>query len=61
LRIVAIRDTLHLEYLLVSEAMLPEVAAHPDLAVVSEAMPLPLDEQGRWQSPIPTAKVASCR
>ena len=61
LRIVAIRDTLHLEYLLVSEAMLPEIDAHPDLAVVSEPMPLPLDEQGRWHSPIPTAKVASCR
>jgi len=51
LRLVAIQDTLHLEYLLVSEALLPEVLANPDLAVVSTAMALPFDDAGRWHSP----------
>jgi hypothetical protein len=51
LRIAVVRDTLHLEYLLVSEALLPEVAANPDLTVVSDAMPLPFNEAGRWTNP----------
>jgi hypothetical protein len=55
LRIVAIRDTLHLEHLLVSEALLPEVNANVDLAIVSDPMPLPFDAAGRWQSPLPAS------
>lgn len=51
LRIVAIRDTLHLEHLLVSEAMLPQVRAQSDLLVESEPMPLPFGPGGRWRSP----------
>ena len=51
LRIVAIRDTLHLEYLLASEALVPEIEMHDDLAIVGEPRPMPLDAGGRWQSP----------
>ncbi len=51
LRIVAIRDTLHLEHLLVSEALLPQVMAHDDLEIEGERGPLPLDANGRWQTP----------
>jgi hypothetical protein len=51
LRIAVVRDTLHLEHLLVSEALLPQVAANPDLTVISDAMPLPFDGAGRWKSP----------
>jgi len=55
LRIVGIRDTLHLEYLLVSTALLSEVAANPDLQIVSDPMSLPFDGDGRWSSPLPSA------
>jgi hypothetical protein len=55
LRIVAIQDTLHLEHLIVSEALLPEVKASGDLAIVSDPMPLPFNEAGRWQSPFPSS------
>ena len=51
LRVVAIRDTLHLEYLLVSEALLSEVQRQEDLAIVGEPQPMPFDGSGRWQSP----------
>ncbi|NLX43599.1 MAG: DUF2088 domain-containing protein [Chloroflexi bacterium] len=53
LRLIAVQDTLHLEYLLVSESMLTEVANNPDLEVVSDLMALPFDQQGRWHSPLP--------
>jgi hypothetical protein len=36
-RLVRIPDTLHLEELLVSEALLPEVAAHPNLELLGPA------------------------
>ncbi len=51
LRIVAVRDTLHLEYLLVSEALLPDVQKQSDLEVVGDLAPLPFDADGRWLSP----------
>jgi hypothetical protein len=52
LRIVAIRDTLHLEHLLVSEALLPEVRAHSDLEIEGDLAPLPFDAHGCWASPL---------
>lgn len=46
LRTVRIPDTLHLTDIWVSEALLDEVAAHPDLTQVSDAAPLPFDAAG---------------
>ncbi|MBC7236442.1 MAG: DUF2088 domain-containing protein [Chloroflexi bacterium] len=51
LRVVCIRDTLHLRHLLVSEALAREAAQRDDLEIISEALPLPFDEAGNWQSP----------
>ncbi len=46
LRLVWIRNTLKLETLWASEAMLPEVQANPDLEVVSALQEIPFDAQG---------------
>lgn len=51
LRIVAMRDTLHLERLLVSEALLPQVREQQDLEIEGPLGPVPLDAHGRWISP----------
>lgn len=53
LRLVCIRDTLHLRYLLVSEPMLAEVRTRDDLEVIGEPMALPFDDKGHWVSPFP--------
>jgi hypothetical protein len=45
-RLVRIKDTLHLEELEISPALLPE-ARQAGLAVVDEARPLEFDEAGR--------------
>ncbi|USG67430.1 nickel-dependent lactate racemase [Brevibacillus ruminantium] len=45
-RIMRIPNTLHLEYLYVSEALLPEVAALPYVEVVGELEEMAFDEQG---------------
>ena len=49
LRFVAMPDTLHLRYLLISEALLAQAQKRDDLEVVGEPMPLPLDADGNWQ------------
>lgn len=46
LRIVRIPDTLKLEEISVSEALLGEVAAHPDLELLSDPADLVFDDQG---------------
>ncbi|HSB71199.1 MAG TPA: DUF2088 domain-containing protein [Candidatus Methylomirabilis sp.] len=46
IRLVRIKNTLHLEELEISEALLPE-ATQAGLTVVGEAGPLPFDETGR--------------
>ena len=46
LRIVRIPDTLHVADIWVSEALLDEVAAHPDLTQVGDLEPLPFDAAG---------------
>ncbi len=51
LRLVAMRDTLHLRDLLVSEALLAEARVRDDLEVLGEPRPLPFDEAGNWLSP----------
>jgi len=53
LRVVALRDTLHLEHLLVSKALVEEARQREDLEVLDGPMPLPLDEAGNWVSPLP--------
>ena len=55
LRVVCLRDTLHLRYLLVSAALLKEAGAggQGELEVIKGPMPLPFDAQGNWISPFP--------
>ena len=50
LRLVALRDTLHLERLLVSEALLTEVRAQEHLEIVGEPRPFPFAGDD-WRSP----------
>ncbi len=45
-RIVRIADTLHLGEILVSEALLGEALADPDIEVLGEPAPLPFDSDG---------------
>ena len=45
-RIVRIKDTLHLEYIYVSEAMVDDVKKNPNLEIVSEPEALIFDEEG---------------
>ncbi|MHB9031543.1 MAG: nickel pincer cofactor-dependent isomerase, group 22 [Anaerolineae bacterium] len=49
LRFVALRDTLHLQDLVISE---PLKEASPGLEVVSGPFPLPFDTAGQWISPL---------
>lgn len=51
LRFIAMRDTLHLRDLLVSEALLRDPETRRGLDVVGEPMPLPLNPAGDWVSP----------
>jgi hypothetical protein len=53
LRVVALRDTLHLRYLLVSAPLAAEARSRADLEVVAGPLCLAYDEQGRWISPFP--------
>lgn len=52
LRVVCLRDTLHLRYLLVSEALAEQVRTRDDLEIVGKPMSLPFDERGNWVSPL---------
>jgi hypothetical protein len=52
LRMVALRDTLHLEHLLVSATLAEEARRRDDLEVLEGPMPLPLDGAGNWVSPL---------
>jgi hypothetical protein len=45
-RLVRIRSTLELEVMLVSEALLPEASANPELRVEGEAEELRFDAEG---------------
>ncbi len=45
-RMVRMADTLHVEDLLISEALLDEARAHPDIEIRGEAAPLPFDRDG---------------
>lgn len=46
LRMVRIRDTLHLGEIWASQALLPELEAHPAAEILSPPAPLPFDEAG---------------
>lgn len=48
-RVVYIQDTLHLEHILVSEAMLPDVLANPRLEVLGPAESLVFDANGTME------------
>lgn len=52
LRIVCLRDTLHLEEVLVSAPLAEAARARPDLDVIEGPMSLPFDEAGMWRSPL---------
>ena len=41
-----IRDTLHMGYIWVSEALIGEVKAHPNMEILGPPEPLPFDENG---------------
>jgi len=45
-RVIRIQDTLHMGEIWVSEALLPEVEAHPYLEQIGEAAEMPFNEQG---------------
>ena len=46
LRIVRIKDTLHTEYIEISEALMQEARENPEVEIVSEPAPLVFDEDG---------------
>ncbi|MFT9846313.1 nickel pincer cofactor-dependent isomerase, group 22 [Aneurinibacillus sp. REN35] len=46
IRFVRIPNTLHLEYVYVSEALLPELVDRPDIEILSEPQEIAFDEQG---------------
>ena len=54
LRVACIRDTLHLQHLLVSEPLAREAQGRDDLRVVGEPGHLPFDGAGTWSSPFAT-------
>lgn len=45
-RVMRIRDTLHMGYIWVSEALIGEVKAHPNMEILGPPEPLPFDENG---------------
>jgi len=53
LRVVCCRDTLHLRYLFVSEALAGEARRRDDLEVIAGPLPWPFDACGNWSSPLP--------
>lgn len=52
-RVVWIRDTLHLDHLVASAALLAEASADPDLEVDAALGPLPFDEDGNLPDDLP--------
>lgn len=48
-RVVYIQDTLHLEHILISEALLPDALANPGLEVLGPAAPLVFDAEGTME------------
>ena len=45
-RIIRIKDTLHLEEIYISEAMIPEARANKQMEIIGEPQPFPFDEKG---------------
>ncbi len=46
IRLIRIQDTLNLEYIWISEAMLAEARANPEIEIVGEPEPIPFDADG---------------
>jgi hypothetical protein len=46
LRVVRIKNTLHLDHILISEALLGEARAHPQISIEGSSEPWPFDQQG---------------
>jgi hypothetical protein len=59
LRMACFRDTLHLRYCLVSEALALEARSREDLDVLAGPLPLPFDASGNWSSPLPQEEDAN--
>lgn len=53
LRLLGIRDTLHLRHVVVSSTLAVEARSRDDLEIVEDDLPLRFDPQGRWLSPLP--------
>ena len=53
LKIIRIPNTLHLEYLYVSEAMLPELVNRPGINILTDPAPMRFDAQGTLLDPWP--------
>jgi hypothetical protein len=45
-KIIRIADSLHMEYIYISEALLDEAASHSNLEIVGELQDMPFDENG---------------
>lgn len=50
---IRIPNTLHLEYLYASEALLPRIASRPGMEVLGEPAPMAFDDEGRLLDPWP--------
>ncbi|MDF2621028.1 MAG: hypothetical protein K0S00_3687 [Xanthobacteraceae bacterium] len=50
---IRIPNTLHLEYLYASEALLPQIASRPGMEVLGEPAPMAFDAEGRLLDPWP--------
>ena len=51
LRVVCVRDTLHLRHLLVSEALVEQARVRKDLEIIGGPRVLIFDDEGNWVSP----------
>lgn len=45
-RVLRIKDTMHMAEIWVSETLLPEVKAHPNMEIITEAADMPFDSNG---------------
>lgn len=43
---IRIPDTMHIEYIEISEGLLPQAQANPNIEILSEPYDLPFDEEG---------------
>lgn len=46
IKMIRIQDTMHIEYIEISEGLLPQAQANPNIEILSEPYDLPFDEEG---------------